>query len=92
MTNRVQTNRSFVTGVRPSAGARKPGELYTNIPDLQISVIDEGRNPTDLLAVRFFSPAASYPVGAFVVHSGAFYVSNTPVTPGAFNPAQWTAK
>jgi flagella basal body P-ring formation protein FlgA len=83
--SRVQTNRSAVT-----AGTRKPGELYVSIPNLQLGLIDASQTPNDLLAVRFFSPNASYPVGVFVVANGTLYVSNTSISPGAFNPAQWT--
>jgi hypothetical protein len=88
--SRVQTNRNTASGAVPSTGTRKPGELYVNIPDLQIGLIDGGQTPQNLLAVRFFSNVASYPGGAFVVNGGALYVSNTPILPGAFDPAQWT--
>jgi hypothetical protein len=90
MTGRVQTNRNPATGVRPAAGTRKAGELHVNLADLQLSVIDAGQTPRDMLAVRFFSTTAGYASGVFVVNSGALYVSNTTVTPGPFNPAQWT--
>jgi hypothetical protein len=90
--SRVQTNRFFATGARPPTGQRKPGELYLNAPDLQLGLIDAAQTPQDLLAIRFFSPLASYPVGAFVVYSGGLFVSNTVVSPGSFNPAQWTEK
>jgi hypothetical protein len=88
--SRVQTNRNTTTGVIPSTGTRKPGELYVNIPDLQIGLIDASQTPQNLLAVRFFSPSASYAGGVFVVNAGALYVSNTPISPGAFNLTQWT--
>jgi hypothetical protein len=88
--SRVQTNRFFATGARPSTGQRKPGELYLNAPELQLGLIDAAQIPQDLLAVRFFSASAAYPVGAFVVNAGNLYVSNTPVSPGAFNVSQWT--
>lgn len=90
MTNRVQTNRSFATGVVPAAGARKPGELYANLADMQFGVIDAGQTPRNMLAVTFFNTTAGYAAGAFVVTTGKLYVSNGPVTPGPFNPAQWT--
>jgi hypothetical protein len=88
--SRVQTNRNTITGVIPSVGARKPGELYTNFADLQLGLIDASQTPQDLLAVRFFSPTASYAGGVFVVHAGALYVSSGPIVSGAFNPTQWT--
>jgi hypothetical protein len=88
--SRVQTNRNFATGVKPGAGTRKSGELYVNPVDLQMGVIDASQTPQDLLAVRFFSSTASYAGGVFVVNAGALYVSSGPISPGAFNPTQWT--
>jgi len=88
--SRVQSSRAPATGVRPTAGTHKPGVLYTNFADLQLGVIDAAQAPHDLLAVRFFSAAAGYAIGAFVVNAGALYVANTTVAPGAFNPSQWT--
>jgi hypothetical protein len=67
-----------------------PGELYTNWPDGQLGVINSTGNPQDLIAVRFFSSAANYNVGDFVINSGRLYSAATTVTPGAFNSGQWT--
>lgn len=89
-TTRVQANRSTTAGARPAAGARKTGELYVNLAELQLSVSDASKNPVDVLAVTFFSPTASYAVGRFVVNAGVLYVSNATVSPGAFNATQWT--
>lgn len=88
--SRVQTNRNATSGATPVAGTRKPGELFVNFPDMQLGVIDPTQTPQNLLAVRFFSATAVYPVGAFVVNAGALYVSNSSVSPGAFNATQWT--
>jgi hypothetical protein len=38
-----------------------------------------------------FNAANSYPIGAWVIESGTTYQANVAVSPGAFNPAQWTA-
>jgi hypothetical protein len=84
--SRVQTNR----GAKPAAGTRKPGELYVDPVALQLGVIDVTQTPQDLLAVRFFSPSASYAFGVFVVYGGALYVSNNSIIPGSFDPLQWT--
>ena len=89
-TRRVQTNRSASTGVEPAVGTRKVGELYVNLADRQMGVIDATQTPQNLLAVTFFVSTAGYALGSFVVNAGTLYVSNTLVAPGAFNPAQWT--
>lgn len=91
MVNRVQTLRSSTPGNRPAAGTRAPGELYVNWPDSQIGVIDSGQNPQDLLVVRKFSTTSSYNAGDYVVQNQQLYQAAVPVTPGAFNGAQWQA-
>jgi hypothetical protein len=88
LTSRVQTIRSSVAGNRPVG--QLPGELYTNWPDGQLGVINSTGNPQDLIAVRFFSSAANYNIGDFVINSGRLYSAATTVTPGTFNPGQWT--
>lgn len=91
MVNRVQTLRSSTPGNRPAAGTRAPGELYVNWPDSQIGVIDSGQNPQDLLVVRKFSATSSYNAGDYVVQNQQLYQAAVPITPGAFNGAQWQA-
>jgi hypothetical protein len=90
VTTRLQVLRSSTTGNLPAAGARLPGELWTNFPDLQLGVIDAARNAQKLVAVRYFSTTANYAAGDFVVQAGVLYVAKGAVTAGAFNPAQWT--
>ncbi len=87
--NRVQTLRSSTPGARPSS--RAPGELFVNFPDRQLGVIDSASAPLDLIAVRFFSAGANYAVGDCVMQGGKVYQASAAITPGAFNPAQWTA-
>jgi hypothetical protein len=87
--NRIQTIRANTTGVRPAAGSNLPGVLYANWPDRQIGVVDSGKNPIDLLAVRVFSTTAAYAVGAYVVQGGFLYRANAAAGPGGFVPAQW---
>ena len=89
MTTRGQILRSSVTGNIPAAGTRQPGETWVNFPDLQLGVIDTGRNAQKLLAVRVFSTSANYAIGDFVVQAGALYVANSAVTAGAFNASKW---
>ena len=87
MTSRVQTSRQAVTGARP--GSRPDGELYTNSADLQFGVVVNSA-PQDLLAVRFFSQAATYKAGDHVIQGGFIYRATTDLPAGVFNPAQWT--
>ena len=88
MTMRIQTNRFVTPGVRPIG--RQPGELYVNWPELQLGVIDSSSDPIDLIPVRFFSAQTDYPTGDFVWITGDLYRAITDVSPGAFNPAQWS--
>jgi hypothetical protein len=39
-----------------------------------------------------FSATASYPINAYVTESGTLYQALVAISPGAFNPAQWTAQ
>jgi hypothetical protein len=89
--NRVQTLRSSITGWRPIAGTRQPGELYVNWADLALGTINTTLNPVDLVAVRYWSVAANYAVGDHVIYSGLLYRAIAPVTAGAFNPVQWSS-
>jgi hypothetical protein len=87
--NRVQAIRSSVGGNRPAAGTRAPGELYTNWADLQLGCIDSSKNPIDLVAVRFFSAAATYVAGNYVVQGGNLFRAKATIPPGVFNTSQW---
>ena len=71
MTTRQQILRSSTPGQVPAAGTRMPGEMWTTFPDLQIGVIDASRNAQRLIAVRYFSAAANYVAGDFVIRSPA---------------------
>ena len=61
----VQTLRSLTPGMRPTG--RAEGELFVNFPDKQLSVVDDTLANVDLMAIRFFSEAASYAEGDLVV-------------------------
>jgi len=87
MTGRVQSLRSNVAGNRPTG--RSPGELYTNWADAQLGVIGSTGATQDLIAVTFYSTAASYAVGQFVIQAGQVYRCTTATGPGAFNSANW---
>ena len=90
MTNRPQVFlRSSTPGQIPAAGTRLPGELWTTFPDKQLGVIDASKTAQPMIAVRFFSTAANYASGDFVVQAGGIWVANTSIAAGAFNPGQW---
>jgi hypothetical protein len=91
MVMRVQTLRSSVKLQRPGAGTREPGELFANFADLQLGMIDAGKNAVDLIAVRFFSAATDYVAGNFVLQGGTIYRAKAGITAGAFNAANWDA-
>jgi hypothetical protein len=87
----IQNLRSTVTGRRP-ANTRQYGEIYVNLADKQIGMLDPSATPQDLVGVRFFSTTATYAPGDFVVQAGALYRCIAAVTtPGAFAPASWTS-
>ena len=90
MTTRGQNLRSSTPGQSPPAGTRLPGELWINFADLQMGYIDAGKNAQRVVAVRYFSTAANYAIGEFVIQSGALYVAMSAVSAGAFNSGQWT--
>jgi hypothetical protein len=87
MPERIQTLRSSVKGSRPTG--RQPGELYTNFADRQIGVVNASNVATDLVAVRYFSAAADYAIGDFVIEAGTMYRAKVAITAGAFNAANW---
>jgi hypothetical protein len=87
--SRVQINRSNVSQQRPTAGTRDPGELYINWADRQIGTMDAAKAPMDLVAIRFFTEAASYLVDDVVLRAGYAYRAITPSDPGPFVPANW---
>jgi hypothetical protein len=90
MTNRTQILRSSSTTVLPAAGSRLAGELFVNLADLQLGVIDAVKNPQKLVAVRYFATTATYAAGDIVVQAGALYAAKASIPPGAFSAAQWT--
>ena len=91
MTTRGQNLRSSTPGNMPAAGTRQPGELWMTFPDLQLGYIDASKNPQRVIAVRFFSTAANYAIGDFVVQAGQLYRAVAASTAGAFKPGNWAA-
>jgi hypothetical protein len=86
--NRILILRSSTAGARPVG--RDTGELYVNLPDNQLGVIDDTNAPVDLIAVRHFSAAASYFTGDCVLYNGKIYIATGIFGPGPFNPLDWT--
>jgi hypothetical protein len=85
--NRILILRSSTAGARPVG--RDTGELYVNLPDNQLGVIDDTNAPVDLIAVRHFSAAASYFTGDCVLYNGRIYIATGIFGPGTFNPLDW---
>ena len=64
--------------------------MWLNFADKQIGLIDTTKTAQPMIAVRFFSTAANYASGDFVVQAGGIWVAKSAVTAGAFNPTQWS--
>jgi hypothetical protein len=90
VTTRSQNLRSSTPGQTPAAGTRQPGEIWMTFPDIQLGYIDASRNAQKLIAVRFFSTAANYVAGDFVIQGGKLYFAKGAVPAGAFNAGQWS--
>jgi hypothetical protein len=80
--------RSVTPGSRPSG--RTYGEPYVNLGDNQFGVFDSSNVARDLIGVPVFSSAKAYPSGQAVTNAGVLYISNTAVSAGSFNSAQWS--
>lgn len=88
MVSRAQAGRSYQTAVRPTS--RPPGELHVNYPDRQLSAVDSGAAAVDLIAVRYFSDAASYVTGDLVAHNGAVWAAKQDMTGLGFDLSLWS--
>ena len=64
--------------------------MWLNFADKQIGLIDTTKTAQPMIAVRFFSTAANYASGDFVVQAGGIWVAKSAITAGAFNPTQWS--
>lgn len=89
MVNRVQSLRSSTPLNMPSPGARQPGELWVNFPDMQFGLIDASQTAQKLLAIRYFSTLTNYVVGDFVVYNGQILSAAVAIAAGPFNQNQW---
>jgi hypothetical protein len=80
--------RSNTAGNRPSG--RAYGEPYVNFADGQFGIVNPSGANQDLLGTPIFSTLASYPANVAVNNGGRLYRSLVAITPGAFNPANWS--
>jgi hypothetical protein len=71
----------------------EPGEIAVNTANRQIALGDAASGvvgaPLNLLAVRIFDVRAQYAAGDYVVQAGVLYRAKVPISPGAFNVANW---
>jgi hypothetical protein len=86
--NIIRNLHSASPGVRPVG--KSLGEIYTNLADMQLGVVNNTNTAIDLIAVRFFSTLASYFTGDCVLQNGKIYIANGIFGPGPFNPLDWT--
>jgi hypothetical protein len=89
MANIIKILRSLTSGNRP-AGAHQYGEPYVNFADNQFGVMNSSNVAQDLIGVPIFSTGATYINGQTVNYQGQLYISKFAVSPGAWNPAQWS--
>lgn len=87
MASVMQMLRSVVARSRPTG--RKAGELYINMADRQVGVVDDAANPRDLMAIPFYSDDSNYITGSLVAHDHAIWRAKQDVAGGTFNPAAW---
>jgi hypothetical protein len=87
-TPKVQILRSGTSGNRPTG--RVVGEPYVNLADMQFGVVNGSNVATDLLGVPIFSTGASYVANNPVNYQGRLYSALVSVSPGVWNPAQWS--
>lgn len=84
-----QISKSNVAGARPAPGTRKPGEMFVNFADKQLSTIKLDATILDLLSIPFHSSTASYVVGDLVVFNDQIYQATTPSTAVTFTASMW---
>jgi hypothetical protein len=88
MTARIQTFRSSTTGTRPST-TRPVGELFVNLADNALGVMDATPAARDLLPIRYHSATANYAAAAIVQQAGGLFQAKAAITAKPFNIADW---
>jgi hypothetical protein len=91
MTARIQTQRLQGVGQLPPNGARPFGELWLNVPDRRLGMIDPTQAPIDLLPIRAYAPSAGYAAGDFVVNAGQLLQAKAAIVPKPFAATDWNA-
>lgn len=89
MTSRIQVQRLSTTGTAPGSGTRPPGELWLNLADYSLGMINQAQAPVELLPIRVYVPTAGYATGDIVVNGGQLLQARTPLTPHTFNAGEW---
>jgi hypothetical protein len=89
MTARIQTQRFPATGQRPANGARPSGELWLNLPDMRLGMINPAQAPVDLLPIRVYSSSAGYAAGDFVVNAGQLLQARAAIPAKPFLITDW---
>jgi hypothetical protein len=89
MTSRIQTQRYSATGQRPANGARASGELWLNVPDMRLGMINPAQAPVDLLPIRVYSASAGYAAGDFVVNAGQLLQARAAIPAKPFVITDW---
>ena len=74
---------------KPPVNTRLTGELWTNLADNQLGLIDATQTAVPLIAIRFHSPSTAYVSGDFVIQGGKLWVAKSSVPAAAFNAMQW---
>jgi hypothetical protein len=93
MASKIKIRRSQTTGQALPAGvAGDYGTIGVNLIDRKVFVLDSIGQPV-VVADRIadFSASKAYASGDFVINGSSFLRANTAISPGAFNPAQWTS-
>ena len=83
----IKQHRSYTANARPAAPY--DGQLYINIADMQVGLVDQTNTPIDLLPLRFHSPVTAYKAGDLVVQGHKFWRALTDLNPKIFDPADW---
>ena len=81
--------RSLIPGAKPTGGSAEEGELYANLPDHRLGIIDQFGDPIDLVAVTHHSDQAEYDLNDLVQESGTIYRCVVAHTAKVFDQGDW---
>jgi len=83
--------RSLIPGAQPTGGSAEEGELYANLPDHRLGIIDQFGDPIDLIAVTHHSDQAEYDLNDLVQEAGAIYRCVVAHTAKVFDQGDWVS-